>query len=72
MPTYLMSFMDNLLESIFSTYEFLKSSSCSPKGPLMSRTQMIIIFTFKFIFLMISLDHSLVHALNKQKKISNV
>jgi len=34
----------------------------------MSRTQMIIIFTFKFFMLMISLDHSFVHALNKQKK----
>jgi hypothetical protein len=35
----------------------------APKGPLMSRTQMITIFTI--IVLMINLDHSLLHVLNK-------
>jgi len=39
----------------------------SPKGPFTSITQMIIIFS-PFFVLMTSLDHSLVHVLNKQEK----
>jgi hypothetical protein len=63
-------FIDNWLNQFSFNYEFLKSRSWSLERPLMSKTQMITIFTF--VVLMTSLDHSLVHALNKQKYISNV
>jgi hypothetical protein len=68
MPTYLMSSIDNWLNQFWFSYEFLKSKSWSLKRPLMSKTQMIT----PFVILMTSLDHSLVHVLNKQEKISNV
>jgi hypothetical protein len=55
-------FIDNWLNQFWFSYKFLKSRSWSPKRPLMSRTQMITIFTI--CCFMTSLDHSLLHVLN--------